>query len=127
MSNQTRYNRLAERYIASWNEPDPELRHKLIEELWAEDAAYHNRFFVAAGREMIEYAVANAHSEYFSKGFSFKSCNDAHGHHNGVRFGWVMVSTETGDVDTFGEDFLILDEDGRIRIDYQFGMKQPSP
>jgi hypothetical protein len=120
------YNQLAERYVASWNEKDPDLRHKLIEELWAEDATYYNRLFVARGREVIEFAVGRAHDEYFTKGFSFKSQNDAYGHHNGAKFGWVMVSTATGEVDTFGYDFIILNDAGQITIDYQFNMKRPS-
>jgi hypothetical protein len=122
----TNFNQLAERYVASWNERDPELRHKLVEELWAENATYFNRFFVVQGRETIEFATGRGHEEYFGKGFCFRSRNDAYGHHNGVRFGWVMVSAATGEVDTFGEEYVVLDEDGRILLDYQFGMKRPS-
>ena len=31
---------LASRYVALWNEPDPGLRRKTIEELWAADGAH---------------------------------------------------------------------------------------
>jgi hypothetical protein len=120
------YNYLVDRYMATWNETDPILRRKLIDEVWAEDCAYFNRLFVARGRDMIEAAVSTAHTEYFAKGYSFKSQNDAYGHHKGVKFGWVMVFTATGEVDTFGQDFVTLDDDGRILTDYQFGMKPPS-
>jgi hypothetical protein len=119
-------NQLADRYVALWNEHDPDVRHKLVDELWAEDGIYHNRLFVVQGRQMVEFAVGRGHDEYFSKGFCFKSQNDAYGHHNGMRFSWVMVATATGEVDTFGQDFLLLDDDGRIRVDYQFAMKRPS-
>jgi hypothetical protein len=30
---------LADRYVALWNEPDPDQRRQLIEELWTEDGA----------------------------------------------------------------------------------------
>ena len=43
-----------------------------------------------------------------------------------MKFGWVMISAETGEVDTFGQDFLLLNDEGRIAIDYQFQMKRPS-
>ncbi len=120
------YNDIAERYIASWNEPDPETRKKLVEELWAEDCTYYNRLFVVFGREMMPFVVGRAHDEYYGKGFCFRYQNNAYGHHGGMRFHWVMVSSATGEVDTFGEDFVILDKSGRIRVDYQFAMKKPS-
>jgi hypothetical protein len=120
------YNQFADKYMASWNEEDPEIRHKLIEELWAEDATYYNRIFVCHGPAQMEYAVGRSHDEYYEKGFTFKSQNDAYGHHNGVRFGWVMISADTGEVDTFGQDFIVLNDDGQIVIDYQFMMKRPS-
>jgi hypothetical protein len=122
----TNFNQLAERYVASWNEEDPDVRHKLVEELWAENGTYYNRLFVVSGREMIETAVAREHEEYFQKGFSFRSQNDAYGHHKGLKFGWVMVSTATGEVDTFGQEFILLDDEGKISVDYMFGMKPPS-
>jgi hypothetical protein len=122
----TNFNQIAERYVASWNEEDPDVRHKLVEELWAENGTYYNRLFVVSGREMIETAVGRAHEEYFSKGFSFRSQNDAYGHHQGLKFGWVMVSTATGEVDTYGQEFILLDDEGKISVDYMFGMKPPS-
>lgn len=122
----SRYNSLVDRYMAMWNETDAAARRKLVDEVWAEDGAYFNRLFVARGRDIIEAAVATAHDEYYAKGFSFKSQNDAYGHHGGVKFGWVMITTATGEVDTFGQDFVILDGQDQITMDYQFGMKPPS-
>lgn len=120
------YNKLADRYIAVWNEPDPQIRRKLIDELWAEDGAYHNRLFTVWGRDMIENIVAAAHAEYSARGFTFKSQNGSYGHHNGVRVGWVLVAAGTGEVDTLCEDFLLLNDEGQIVADYQFGLRTPS-
>jgi hypothetical protein len=36
-----------------------------------------------------------------------------------VKFNWEMVST-SGEVAGVGLEFLVLDADGRIRLDYQF-------
>jgi hypothetical protein len=119
-------NQLVDRWVASWNEKDPGLRRKLIDDIWAEDGAYYNRLFVCHGRDMVEAAVSTAHEEYFGKGFSFKSQNDAYANHNGVKFGWVLVTTATGEVDTFGQEFLVLNEQGQIAVDYQFGLRTPS-
>lgn len=126
MNAKTKFNQIAERYVASWNETDPVVRRKLIDELWSQDGTYYNRFFIASGRDMIEQSVTGAHNEYFNKGFFFKSQNNAYGHHKGVKFGWVMISRDTGEVDTFGEEFVILDDEDQIVMDYMFGVKPPS-
>src|SRR4051812_5086624 len=114
MSETVGYNELAERYIASWNETDDDARRKLVRELWTENGTYNNRFFTVTGHEALDYVTANAVQEYGSKGFVFRSQNDAYGHHGGVHFHWVMASAATGEVDTWGEDFLILDGEGKI-------------
>ncbi|WP_018348363.1 hypothetical protein [Longispora albida] len=119
------YNRLADRYIASWNADDPAERRKIIDEIWAEDGTYVNRVFAVQGRDYIDFAVGRAHAEYAQKGFSFRSQGNAYGHHNGFKFGWVMVD-ERGEVDTYGEDFMLVDDNGQITVDYQFAMKRPS-
>ena len=120
------YNELAERYIASWNETDAEARQKLVRELWAEDGTYNNRFFAVTGIQALDFVTANAVAEYGSKGFVFRSQNDAYGHHGGVHFHWVMVATATGEVDTWGEDFLVLNPEGKIVSAHQFAMRRPS-
>ncbi|WP_019030806.1 hypothetical protein [Salinispora arenicola] len=119
-------NALVDRYIATWNEPEPDVRRKMIDELWAEDGTYYNRLFVCQGRDMVEAAISTAYREHTAKGFTFKSRNDAYGHHGGVKFGWVLAARSTGEVDTFGEEFLILDGSGRIVADYQFGLRPPT-
>jgi hypothetical protein len=37
-----------------------------------------------------------------------------------VKFRWEMVGKATGEVAGVGLEFLVLDEEGRIRTDYQF-------
>lgn len=126
MSPNTTYNQLADRYVASLNENDPVARRKIIDELWAEDGAYCNRLFVVRGRDMVDAIFSTAHDEYFAKGFCFKSKNDACGNHNGVKFGWVLITAATGEVDTLGEEFLVLNDEGHISLNYQFGTRAPS-
>ena len=126
MEHTFRYNQLVDRYIATLNEPDPGARRKLIDELWAENGSYTNRLFVCTGHDEVDMAMTAMHDEYFAKGFSFRSANNAYGHHQGVKFNWVLVTTATGEVDTFGEEFLILDDEGRISVDYQFGVRPPA-
>ena len=94
--------------------------------MWAEDGAYCNRLFVVAGRDMVDAIITTAHDEYFAKGFCFKSQNDASGNHNGVKFGWVLITAATGEVDTLGEEFVVLNDEGQISLDYQFGTRPPA-
>ncbi|MGC0406740.1 hypothetical protein RKD27_009384 [Streptomyces sp. SAI-126] len=37
-----------------------------------------------------------------------------------MRIGWEAVSTATGDAVGGGSDFLVLDDNGRIKTDYMF-------
>jgi hypothetical protein len=39
---------------------------------------------------------------------------------NIVKFNWEMVSTTTGEVAGVGLEVLVLDDQGRITVDYQF-------
>ena len=113
--------KLADRYIAVWNEPDANRRSSSIAELWTEDGAHFTKVHNARGYEALEARVAGAYEKWVQLGsFVFKSANNPEGHHNGVRFNWHMVRTDTGQVASVGFDFLVLDEDGRIRVDYQF-------
>ena len=116
----TDFNEFADRYVATWNEPDVDLRRRAIAEIWAPDGRYCNGRAEYAGHEAIQTAVTTSHDRWVGKGYVFRSRKNAEGHHNGVRFSWEMVSAAGGDVVSIGSEFVILDDDGRIRHDYQF-------
>lgn len=131
-------NELADRYLAMWNEPDPEPRRKLVRELWAEDgaqilvdppedmrnAATRLNFPIppleVRGHVALERRVERAYEMFVGPG-----------EHRFVQRGeatlllkqvvactWSMV-TQDGTVVGGGMDVLALDEDGRIRTDHQ--------
>ena len=80
-----------------------------------------------AGR-LLEARVAGAHEKWVKAGgFVFRSVNNAEDHHNGVRFNWEMVPAAGGAAAAVGFDFLVLADDGRIRLDYQFLDRPPAP
>lgn len=117
----TRHNAIVDRYVAMWNEPDPDLRRTRIEQLFTPDAEY----LMFSREPLVGYdAIAGqidfAHELYFEQGFMFKSSNNAEGHHNLVKFNWVLVSAETGDLESHGFDLFLLADDERISKDYQF-------
>ena len=112
---------LVDRYIAVWNEPDAEARRKNIPTLWTEDGANLTKSLEARGYEALEARIASAHEKFVrTGGFVFKSMNRTESHHNVVTFHWIMVPAAGGEVAAAGVNFIILDDDGRIRCDYQF-------
>ena len=41
-------------------------------------------------------------------------------HHGAIRIWWEMVTVADGQIAAVGQEFLVLDDDGRIRSDHQF-------
>lgn len=122
-----RLNAIVDRYVALWNEDDDEARRAAVEELYTEDAEYVMfNLDPFVGRDAIFKQISVAHRIYAPRGFVFVSSHNAVGHHNLVRFNWVMVDSATGEADMIGNDVFVLDDSGRIRADYQFHDKLSS-
>ncbi|MPZ81826.1 MAG: hypothetical protein GEV28_16070 [Actinophytocola sp.] len=128
---------LADRYVAVWNEPDPDARRAAVGELWAEDGAHLlqppeqvvetaaglglDPVFEARGHDALEVRVRLAYEEFVAPGeFTFRRRKDVARVHDVVKLSWEMVSTSDGAVAGGGTDVLVLDATGRIRADYQF-------
>lgn len=129
---------LADRYLTQWTLPDAAERRAAVERLWAEDGThvlhppaeireiaaglgFRHTTLEAQGYDAIEARVAQSYERFVEKGgFTFRARADAVRLNGMVKFGWVTVSTETGDVVGGGLDILVLDDDGRIKADYMF-------
>jgi hypothetical protein len=128
---------LADRYVAVWNEPDPTRRRAAVEQLWSEDASHTlqppqeiraaaDALGVAVDLEARGYAaledrVTKSHAEFVEQGgFVFRPAGDAARLRDMVKLRWEMVPRAGGDVVATGLQILLLDPDGRIRLDYQF-------
>src|SRR3954463_11277012 len=77
---------LAERYIATWNETDPEARRRAVAELWTDDARYVDPLVAAEGREEIAATIAAVQWQF--PGFVFRLAGPVDGHHDQLRFSW---------------------------------------
>jgi hypothetical protein len=120
-------NAFADRFVALWNESDADERRRRAQELYAPDAVYvFYRKDPLRGREAIIGQLAYTHELYDPLGYEFRSSHNAIGHHDVVRVNWVMVLARTGEMEMAGQDVLVLGEDGRIRMDYQFHDRLPS-
>lgn len=116
----TNLENLITQYVAIWNEPDPGLRAQRIPGVWSEQASLYNRVKEYHGHAGIEQAVTRSYDLFVSRGFTFRPREQPLSHHGAIRFAWEMITTADGKVDSLGTQFLILDDDGRIRLDYQF-------
>jgi hypothetical protein len=128
---------LADRYVAVWNEPDPETRRAAVRALWTDDASHTLQppqdvrdaavalgvavDLEARGHDALEERVTKSHDEFVGRGgFAFRPAGDAARLRDMVKFRWEMVPRDGGDVAGRGLQVVVLDADGRIRLDYQF-------
>ncbi|MGW0250439.1 hypothetical protein ACWDYH_27800 [Nocardia goodfellowii] len=128
----------ADRYVAMWNEPDNQLRHKLIHELWAADGmqslvdppeamrealaelAFPIPPVQVRGHEALERRITRAYEMFVLPGHRFVSRGPATQLSTGlVGLGWDMLAAD-GTVAGGGYDVIAFDEQGRIRLDSQY-------
>jgi hypothetical protein len=112
---------LTHRYLAIWNETDPEARREAITKIWSKDARVCTADNDYAGRVAIEARVTAAHDKWVAReGFVFRLLGEPDSHHDGVRIRWEMVPADGGEAASAGVQFLLLDPGGLVRFDYQF-------
>ena len=114
-------NQRVDRYIALWHEPDAELRRQSITELWVEDGVQFTRSREIRGYQALVERVSTAYEKFVkTEGFLFRLSSDVDAHHNAAKFSWEMVPAAGGVAAAAGTIFLLLSDDGRIHLDYQF-------
>ncbi|MEU6234220.1 hypothetical protein [Kitasatospora sp. NPDC047058] len=129
---------IADRYIALWTEPDPALRRKAIELVWAEggvhllqppaeirdraaELGFEDTVLEASGYDAIEARVARSYRDFVAPGeFTFRARDTAVRLRDCVRFTWEMVPVAGGEAVGSGTEVLLLDDEGRVTTDYMF-------
>jgi hypothetical protein len=130
--------KLAEKYVALWNEPDADRRRRMIAELWAEDGRHilqppqemreiaarpgiaMTAILEAQGHDAIEARAASAYEHWVSsEGLSFRGRDDADRLGDVVKLHWEAVAKD-GMVFAVGLSILVIAADGRIERDYTF-------
>ncbi|WP_034087449.1 nuclear transport factor 2 family protein [Streptacidiphilus albus] len=114
-----------QKYVASWSEPDPEIRRATVAELWSPDALYKNATTEYPGLKGIEEAVQEVWDLFTSKGFTV-SVGRVDANHEAVRYTWELYApgADTEPV-ALGTQVVTLDAAGRMVRDYQFVDKAP--
>jgi hypothetical protein len=111
---------LADRYVAVWNETNPEARRQAIAGLWLPEGIHYVRDREARGYAALEQRIIGSHQKNVRDGgYRFRAVKNAQALRNAVTFNWEMVASD-GKVAAVGLEFLIVDELGRITVDYQF-------
>jgi SnoaL-like domain len=105
-------NALVSKYIAMWNETDPERRLSLLAETLTEDARYLDPIMAGDGIDQISAMIGGAQQQFPGHRFALVAGPDAH--HDRVRFSWSL-SPNGGDPIAIGVDFATVAEDGRMR------------
>ena len=100
-----------ERYIASWNQTDPQLRRKLIDEVWAQDATYVDPVAEAHGRDAIDATVAAVQAQF--PGLAFTLLDSVDTHHRQARFTWGLGPAGAEPL-VIGFDVAVADGDGQL-------------
>jgi len=120
-TNGTAMDLFVDRYIAMWNDPDPARRRATIDAQWAPGAGNYTLNLEAEGLDAIEERVTNAYEKYVGSGeHRFQMHQPYVAHHGAVRIWWEMVMVADGTVAATGQEFLVLDDCGRIVSDHQF-------
>ena len=114
--------KIADAYIAVWNETDAQRRRALIGEAWTEDARYVDPLMAGEGRDQISELIAAVHQRFPGFRFSLLGKPDGHGEH--VRFSWGL-GPEGGEDLVEGTDFALV-SGGRLKSVTGFLDKVPA-
>jgi len=118
--NQEQLQQFAERYMAVWNEADAERRYKSITELWTEDGVQCTPEGEYRGHQVLGKRISTNYETFVkAQGLLFRAGN-VEEHHDAVKLSWEMLPAQGGEVAGSGVLFLLLSDDGRVRLDYQF-------
>lgn len=101
----------AERYLAMWNEPDPERRRSLVEEGWTASGHYVDPLDEATGPDAIASLIGGVRGMFPAHAFVLAGEPDMHGAH--LRFSWRLCD-DAGQRVAGGTDVARLDGAGRF-------------
>ena len=102
---------IADRYLATWNEPDAARRHALVAELWSPQGRYADPLMSGEGHAGIACMIEAARAQL--PGLRFTPRGEADGHGAFARFSWSLGPVGGAPV-AGGTDVVRLDADGRL-------------
>jgi hypothetical protein len=115
---------IIDRYIAIWNETDPEKRRDLVGWAFTEDALYQDPLFTCDGHASLDQMAAAAQAQFPGAQIALSSEPDAH--HDWVRFSWKLTMPGESESLVDGTDLGRIGEDGRFALMIGFLDKVPA-
>ena len=119
----TTYENLAQRYIATWNETDPDARRTAVADLFTSDARYVDPLADASGHEALDATIGAVQAQF--PGFRFRLAGPVDGHHDQARFTWEL-GPDGAEAPIVGFDVAVTDGNGRIRSVHGFLDRVPA-
>jgi hypothetical protein len=114
-------NEFAYRYVAVWNERDPEKRRRRVAELWIPEGEHYVESRKVVGYGDLERRVRESHDEFVrDAGNHFRAVPGARQEGDVVTFYWEMLPADGNGVLGKGLEFVILSAGEKIIRDYQF-------
>ncbi|TQS42510.1 nuclear transport factor 2 family protein [Cryptosporangium phraense] len=114
---------LIERYLAVWNEADPEARRAKLAQDWAEDVTLVDPLVDVQGRDAIDATIAGVREQF--DGLVFTPVGTVDAHHGVARFRWGLGPAGAEPL-AIGFDVVTLDAEGRIKTVVGFFDKLPA-
>lgn len=120
MEERQRATQVVVRYLATWNERDPERRRAMLSEIFVEDGSYMDPNRHGVGYEEIDTLMRSAQRAF--PGYTLRLVSTIDTHHNGyVRFSWAAGGMPDAPIYLAGTNFARLTADGRIQSMVGFG------
>ena len=102
---------IAERYLATWNEPDAARRQALVAGLWSPQGRYVDPMMSGHGHDGIARMIEGARAQFPGLVFTPRGTPDGHGAF--ARFSWTLGPAGGAPV-AGGTDVARLDDHGRV-------------
>jgi hypothetical protein len=105
--------RIAEAYLAAWNERAPAARRTKVAQVFAPDASYLDPMMRGSGVDGIDAMIGAAQQQF--PGCRFALHGTPSGHHDVVRFSWSLAADAPDAAPlAIGTDFATVDAEGRL-------------
>jgi len=111
---------VADTYVSIWSEPDAHNRRSVIAQLWAADGTEYVEGAQFRGHDALEARVSQAYAEFVASGKYLVTRSD-----DMALFGDLimltiqLIATDDGAIAWAARVFLLMDDQSRIRADYQ--------
>lgn len=102
---------IRDRYLACWNETDPEIRADLVATTFIPSATYVDPLTDVAGLDELVATITAVQQQF--PGFVFSGVGEVDAHHDVSRFGWGLGPADEEPL-IVGFDVVSTDPDGRI-------------